>query len=78
MFMKHAVAPLLEGISNLGVTCLPAMYVPLSEYFRDVCDHLQRLTQTTEAIRDRVSAATAALDVFMFIMFIWLRNGKWL
>jgi magnesium transporter len=57
MIVKHAVAPLLEGISNLSGARVPAMCTGLREYFRDIYDHLQRLNQTIESIRDSVATA---------------------
>jgi magnesium transporter len=57
MVMKHAVAPLLEGISNLSGARVPAMCAAFREYFRDVSDHLQWLNQTVESIRDTLATA---------------------
>jgi len=57
MIMKHAVAPLLEGISNLSGARVPPLCVGTSLYFRDVYDHLQRLNQAAESIRDTVGTA---------------------
>lgn len=57
MVMKHAVAPLLEGISNLSGARVPTLCAGTSLYFRDVYDHLQRLNQTAESIRDTVATA---------------------
>jgi magnesium transporter len=57
MVMKHAVAPLLEGVSNLSGARVPALCAGTSLYFRDVYDHLQRLNQTAESIRDTVTTA---------------------
>ena len=57
MVMKHAVAPLLEGISNLSGARVPALCASLTVYFRDVYDHLQRLNQTADSIRDTVATA---------------------
>jgi len=57
MIMKHAVAPLLEGISNLSGARVPPLCAGTSLYFRDVYDHLQRLNQTADSIRDTVATA---------------------
>jgi magnesium transporter len=57
MTMKHAVAPLLEGVSNLSGARVPAICAGIREYFRDVTDHLQRLNQTADSIRDTVATA---------------------
>lgn len=40
MIMKHAVAPLLEGVSNLSGARVPVLCSKISEYFRDIYDHL--------------------------------------
>ncbi len=57
--VRHAVSPLLEGVSNLTGGRVPPLCVSLKEYFRDVYDHLQRLNQTIESIRDSIATATA-------------------
>ncbi len=57
MVMKHAVAPLLEAVSNLSGARVPALCAGLTVYFRDVYDHLQRLNQTTDSTRDTASTA---------------------
>ena len=57
MVMKHAVAPLLEGISNLSGARVPTLCAKLSEYFRDIYDHLLRLNQTADSIRETIATA---------------------
>jgi magnesium transporter len=57
MVLKHAVAPLLEGISNLSGARVPGLCSGLTVYFRDIYDHLQRLNQTADSIRDTVATA---------------------
>jgi magnesium transporter len=59
MIMKHAVAPLLEGVSNLSGARVPILCAGITVYFRDVYDHLQRLNQTADSIRDTVATATS-------------------
>ncbi len=59
MTLKHAVTPLLEGVSNLSGARVPAMVAGLREYFRDIYDHLQRLNQIIESNRDTVTSATS-------------------
>jgi magnesium transporter len=59
MTLKHAVAPLLEGVSNLSGARVPPRVAGLREYFRDIYDHLQRLNQIIESSRDTVTAATS-------------------
>ena len=57
MVMKHAVAPLLEGVSNLSGARVPMLCSGMTVYFRDVYDHLLRLNQTADSIRDTVATA---------------------
>lgn len=59
MTVKHAVAPLLDAMSNLTGTRVPLICGGLQEYFRDISDHLQRLNQQIETARDTVSTATS-------------------
>jgi magnesium transporter len=56
---RHAVAPLLEAVNNLYGARAPRVCAGMKEYFRDVSDHLQRLNQTTESIRDTIATAIA-------------------
>jgi magnesium transporter len=57
MVMKHAVAPLLEGVSNLSGARVPVLCAKISEYFRDIYDHLLRLNQTVDSVRDTIATA---------------------
>jgi magnesium transporter len=57
MIMKHAVTPLLEGVSNLSGARVPALCAKITEYFRDIYDHLQRLNQTADSIRETIATA---------------------
>lgn len=59
MIMKHAVAPLLEGVSNLSGAHVPILCAGIGVYFRDIYDHLLRLNQTADSIRDTVATATS-------------------
>ena len=56
---RHAVAPLLEAVDNLYGARAPRICVEMKDYFRDVSDHLQRLNQTIESIRDTIATAIA-------------------
>jgi magnesium transporter len=56
---RHAVAPLLEAVNNLYGARAPSVCADMKEYFRDVSDHLQRLNQTIESIRDTIATAIA-------------------
>jgi len=55
--MKHAIAPLLEAIGKLHGGRVPQVCANLQDYFRDISDHLVRLNQTIDAIRDMVITA---------------------
>jgi len=57
MTIKHAVAPLLESVSSLSGARVPNLCMNIREYFRDISDHLLRLNQTIESIRDTVTTA---------------------
>jgi magnesium transporter len=54
---RHAVAPLLEAVNNLYGARAPKICGEMKDYFRDVSDHLQRLNQTIENIRDTIATA---------------------
>ncbi|MBX5463528.1 MAG: magnesium/cobalt transporter CorA [Steroidobacteraceae bacterium] len=69
--VKHAVAPLLEATSNLSGARVPGLCASLREYFRDVYDHLQRLNQTTDALRDTLTTA-----VSVNLSFITLQQNE--
>ena len=57
MVFRHAVRPLLESLANISGTRVPAACAGMQEYYRDVFDHLQRLDQTIESIRETVATA---------------------
>jgi magnesium transporter len=57
MTIRHAVAPLLEGVASLAGARVPIVCAGMQEYFRDVYDHLLRLNQTIESVRDSGSTA---------------------
>jgi magnesium transporter len=59
MTVKHAINPLIEAVSNLAGRHVPIICVGMQEYFRDIADHLLRLNQTVESVRDTVATATA-------------------
>ena len=56
---RHAVAPLLEAVNNLYGARAPRICAEMKDYFRDISDHLQRLNQTIESIRDTIATAIA-------------------
>jgi magnesium transporter len=55
--LKHAVAPLLEGVSKLYGGRVPQVCVGSQDYFRDVLDHLGRINSSVDAIRDTIGTA---------------------
>ncbi|MSO48618.1 MAG: magnesium/cobalt transporter CorA [Acidobacteria bacterium] len=57
MVLDHAINPLLEVTSKLHGGRVPPLCAGLQDYFRDVYDHLQRLKQSTDNLRDMVSTA---------------------
>jgi magnesium transporter len=57
MTLKHAVAPLVEAAGRLYGGRVPHVCAGLGEYFRDVYDHLFRLNQSIDTLRDTVTTA---------------------
>lgn len=57
MTLKHAAGPLLETSSRLFGGRVPPVCVGLGEYFRDVYDHVVRLNQSIDTLRDTVTTA---------------------
>lgn len=57
MTLKHAAGPLLEAISKLYGGRVPHLCAGLQDYFRDVYDHLTRLNQSIDALREMVTTA---------------------
>jgi magnesium transporter len=55
--MKHAAGPLLESTGKLYGGRVPSVCAGLGDYFRDIYDHLVRLNQTIESVRDMVTTA---------------------
>lgn len=56
--ISHAALPLQEATSKLQAGRIPRVCMGLSEYFRDVYDHLGRLVISIDNLRDMVSTAT--------------------
>jgi magnesium transporter len=54
---RHAVVPLLDAVGNLYGARVPPICAGMHEYFRDIADHLQRLNQTIESVRDTIATA---------------------
>jgi len=57
MTLKHAAGPLLETSSRLFGGRVPPACSGLGEYFRDVYDHVVRLNQSLDTLRDTVTTA---------------------
>jgi len=57
MTLKHAAAPLLEATSKLYGGRVPQLCAGLQEYFRDVYDHLARVNQSIDNLREMVTTA---------------------
>jgi magnesium transporter len=55
--LKHAAGPLLEHSGKLFGGRVPQACSGLSEYFRDVYDHLIRINQSIDAARETVNTA---------------------
>lgn len=57
MMLDHATQPLLEVTGKLHGGRVPPICTGLQDYFRDVYDHLMRLKQSIDNLRDMVSTA---------------------
>jgi magnesium transporter len=57
MTLKHATGPLLEAVGKLHGGRVPQIFQGTQEYFRDVYDHLIRINQSIDSMRDTVSTA---------------------
>ena len=57
MILKHAAEPLLEATSKLFGGRVPSICIGLHDYFRDVYDHLLRLNQSMDSMRDMLTTA---------------------
>ena len=57
MVLEHAGAPLLEVTGKLHGGRVPPTCIRLQDYFRDVYDHLVRLKQSIDSLRDMVTTA---------------------
>ncbi|HEV7822385.1 MAG TPA: magnesium and cobalt transport protein CorA, partial [Burkholderiales bacterium] len=59
MTLKHAVGPLLEATGKLWGGRVPQLCARTQEYFRDVYDHLFRINQSIDSLRDTVVTAVS-------------------
>jgi magnesium transporter len=57
MTLKHATEPLVEASGKLHGSRVPPVCAGSQEYFRDVYDHLVRINQSIDALRDTVTTA---------------------
>jgi magnesium transporter len=57
MVMRHAVEPLIEVVHKLYGGRVPQVCTGVQEYFRDVYDHLLRVSQQLDGLRDMVITA---------------------
>lgn len=57
MVLKHAAGPLHEAASKLYGGRVPEICAGTQEYFRDVYDHLFRVNQSIDSLRDMVTTA---------------------
>ena len=57
MVLKHAVGPLYEGVGKLYGGRVPHVCAGSQEYYRDVYDHLSRINQSIDALREMVTTA---------------------
>jgi magnesium transporter len=56
--LKHATGPLQEYIGKLHGGRVPAICERTQEYFRDIDDHLSRINQSIDSLREMVITAT--------------------
>ena len=71
MVLKHAVAPLLEGVSRLHGGRVPPVCASTQDYFRNISDHLYRVNLTLDGIRDTIGTAIQAS-----ISLVSIEEGK--
>ena len=57
MTLKHAAGPLLEASSKLHGGRVPQVCAKTQDYYRDVYDHLIRINQQIDSLRDMVTTA---------------------
>jgi magnesium transporter len=69
--LRHASGPLAEGVGKLYGGRVPQVCIGTQEYFRDVYDHLSRINQTIDGIRDGIATAMS-----VSLSFIQLQNSE--
>lgn len=55
--LRHAVTPLLDVLGKLHGGRVPGVCAGVQEYFRDVHDHVTRISGATEAMRETIGTA---------------------
>jgi magnesium transporter len=65
--LNHAVGPLLESTGKLLGGRVPQVCAGMQEYFRDVYDHLVRINQRIDSLRDM---STTAMSVNLSLLQI--------
>jgi magnesium transporter len=57
MLLRHAAGPAHEAVGKLYGGRVPAVTLNVQEYFRDVYDHLLRINQRIDSLRDMLTTA---------------------
>ncbi len=71
MVLRHVTGPLADAIGKLYGGRVPQVCVGTQEYFRDVYDHLSRINQTIDSLRESVTTAMA-----VSLSLIQLQNSE--
>jgi magnesium transporter len=69
--LKHAVGPLLEAAGRLHGGRVPQVCIGTQEYFRDVSDHLTRINQALDGLREALNTALS-----VSVSFIQLQENE--
>jgi magnesium transporter len=67
MVVRHAVEPLLEAVHKLYGGRVPRVCQGTQDYFRDIHDHLVRVSQSIDGLRDMVGTALS-VNLSMFTL----------
>jgi magnesium transporter len=57
MLLQHAVSPLIEAVGKLQGGRVPQLCQGMQDYFRDVYDHVIRISKTIESLREMTTTA---------------------
>ena len=57
MVLQHAITPLAEAVSKLHGGRVPQICQGVQEYFRDVSDHVIRISKSVESLREMTTTA---------------------